>query len=178
MLNFQNQYFAEIQINMKFFAILGLFIIGAYAHCDKAPFIKASWDQVKHNEVDILYSIFKEYPEIQARFPRFVGKDLEELKGTAIFALHATRIMSFMSEVINLVGNPVTMPAIETLITEMANNHKNRGVTRELFDKFHFGFMKYLKAHTNFDEQTQNAWKVVSDEHHAIIYAILEGKSS
>nr|P29244.1 RecName: Full=Globin CTT-W; AltName: Full=HBW; Flags: Precursor [Chironomus piger]CAA39719.1 Ctp HbW [Chironomus thummi] len=159
---------------MKFLVILTLCIAGAIAHCDKAPFIKASWNQVKHNEVDILYTVFKAYPEIQDRFPQFAGKDLEAIKETAEFAVHSTRIVSFMSEIVSLVGNPAVQSSIDLLLVKMANDHKARGVTKELFEKFNIAFMGYLKSHTTWDEKTENAWKVVGDEHHAIVYSILE----
>lgn len=159
---------------MKFIVVLSLFVVGAIAHCDKAPFIRAAWDQVKHNEVDILYNVFKAYPEIQAKFPQFAGKDLEEIKETSQFAVHATRIINFMSEIISLIGNPAVQSSIDSLLVKMAQDHKARGVTKELFEKFHVAFMTYLKAHTTWDEKTENAWKVVGDEHHAIVYSILE----
>jgi hypothetical protein len=56
----------------------------------------------------------------------------------------------------------------------LAHDHKARGITKELFEKFNVAFIAYLKAHTTWDEQTENACKVVGDEHHAIVYAILE----
>lgn len=162
---------------MKFIIILAVFLAGTYAHCDYGRLIKAAWDQVKHSEVDILYNVFKEYPEIQAYFPKFVGKDLEKVKGTAPFALHATRIISFMSEIINLMEDHAAEPAIKGLIIESANKHKNRGISKELFDKFDAAILKYLKTHATFDEQTENAWHAVAAEHNAIIYPILEGKA-
>ena len=81
---------------MKFFAVLALCIVAATAApltADEAALVKASWANIKHNEVDILYNFFKDHPEHQQRFPAFVNKDLEGLKDTAKFATHATRIV-------------------------------------------------------------------------------------
>ena len=77
---------------MKFFAVLALCIVGAIASpltSDEASLVKASWNQIKHNEVDILYAVFKAYPDIQARFPQFAGKDLDTVKTSGQFATHA-----------------------------------------------------------------------------------------
>ena len=78
---------------MKFFV---LFLCIAAASCDLVPLvddqatlIRSSWEQVKHNEVDILYAIFKANPDIQARFPQFAGKDLDSIKTSGQFATHA-----------------------------------------------------------------------------------------
>lgn len=81
---------------MKLF-ILTLCIVAA--SCDLIPLndeqanlVRSSWNQVKHNEVDILAAIFKANPDIQARFPQFAGKDLDSIKGTGPFATHAGTI--------------------------------------------------------------------------------------
>nr|prf hemoglobin [Kiefferulus sp.] len=100
---------------MKFFAILALCVVGAIADplsADQAALVKSSWKQVSHNEADILYAVFKAYPDIQAKFPQFAGKDLESVKDTAAFATHATRIVSFLSEVIALSGEASNLGAI------------------------------------------------------------------
>ena len=159
---------------MKFIIILTLCVVGAIAHCDKAPFIKAAWDQVKHNEVDILYTVFKTYPEIQDKFPQFVGKDLESIKDSPEFAIQSTRIFSFMSEIVSILGNPAVQSSINSLLVKMATEHKARGVTKELFNKFNVAFMGYLKAHTTWDEKTENAWLAVAEEQRAIVFSILE----
>ncbi|XP_070504471.1 globin CTT-W-like [Chironomus tepperi] len=159
---------------MKFLVILTLCVAGVLTHCDKAPYIKAAWNQIKHNEVDILYSVFKTYPEIQDKFPQFAGKDLETVKDTAPFAVHATRIVSFMSEIINLLGDPTVQSTIDALLVKMAKDHKARGVTKELFDKFNNGMNNYIKTHAAWDEKTEDAWKVIGDEQRALIYTVLE----
>jgi Globin len=89
-----------IEQNKMKFLIVAICVIYALAdphwvtvEPNEVEFVKSTWNEVKKNEVEILYYIFKAYPDIQAKFPAFVGKDLEELKGTTPFALHATRIV-------------------------------------------------------------------------------------
>ena len=77
---------------MKFFAVLALCIVGAIAApltADEAALVKSTWAQVKNNEVDILAAVFTAYPDIQARFPQFAGKDVASLRDTGAFATHA-----------------------------------------------------------------------------------------
>jgi Globin len=79
---------------MKIFILLVL-VASAYANISSeyAGYVRQSWDQVKKSEVEILYYVFKHNPDIQAKFPMFAGKELDSLKNTAPFALHATRIV-------------------------------------------------------------------------------------
>jgi hypothetical protein len=109
--------------------------------------IKRTWNQVKMNEIEILYNILKDHPEIMAKFPQFVGKDLEELKGTNQFGIHATRIVSFFSHYILLLGRESSKPCLRTITNDMAEVHKARGVTKDEFSKFKDSMFKYLKAH-------------------------------
>lgn len=83
---------------MKLLAVFALCFIGAFANpCDDFALMQGAWNSMKHEEVEILYTVFKAYPDIQARFPQFAGKNVDEIKETAAFAVHATRIVSFMS---------------------------------------------------------------------------------
>ncbi|KAG5666739.1 hypothetical protein PVAND_014751 [Polypedilum vanderplanki] len=150
---------------MKFLIVLAL--IGAAAaaplSADQANLVKGAWDKVKHSEVDILAAIFSAHPDIQAKFPKFAGKELSAIKGSADFALHATRIVSFISEVISLAGNPSTAPAIETLVTELANNHKNRGVTKDQFTEFRNSLTDYVSHHASWGDNVASAWNQAFD---------------
>lgn len=158
---------------MKYLVILVLCLVGALAHCDKAPFVKTAWESVKHNEVDILYAVFKEYPEIQARFPQFVGKDLDNIRGSAAFATHAVRIINLLTEVISLLGNSSNIPAINNILNDLANNHKSRGITKDLFVKFNAAFINYMRAHATWNNEIEAAWNAVSEENEKIVYAIV-----
>ena len=74
------------------FLVLALCIAAAVAaplSADQASLVRGSWAQVKHNEVDILYFIFKAHPDIMAKFPQFAGKDLDTIKTSGQFATHA-----------------------------------------------------------------------------------------
>jgi hypothetical protein len=139
--------------------------------------VKSSWDQVKHSEVDILYYVFKEHPDIMAKFPAFVGKDLETLKDTGKFALHATRIVSFFSEYINLLGTNGGQPAIKTILNEMGYNHKNRGIPKEQFNEFRGSLFGYLKAHVSWGDNVEHAWNDAFDKMYFVIFSNLDGQA-
>jgi hypothetical protein len=163
---------------MKFLIVLAL-IGAAVAYdpltADEAHLVQAAWGQVKSNEVDILYAVFKAYPDIQARFPAFVGKNLDEVKGTAPFALHATRIVSFFTEVVTLSGNPATAPAVKTLVNELGQNHKNRGVSKAQFTEFRTALTSYVKAHAKFSADAEAAFNKGLDNVYEVIFSNLDG---
>ena len=110
--------------------------------------VQKTWNQVKMNEMDILYNIFKDNPDIMNKFPQFAGKDLESLKGTSLFGIHATRIVSFFSTYILLLGKESSQPCIKTILNDMAQTHKTRGITKDQFNEFKTSMFKYMKAHT------------------------------
>nr|prf hemoglobin CTTIIbeta [Chironomus thummi thummi] len=125
---------------------------------DEASLVRGSWAQVKHSEVDILYYIFKANPDIMAKFPQFAGKDLETLKGTGQFATHAGRIVGFVSEIVALMGNSANMPAMETLIKDMAANHKARGIPKAQFNEFRASLVSYLQSKVSWNDSLGAAW--------------------
>lgn len=135
--------------------------------------IKQTWDSVKHNEVDILYNIFKAYPDIQARFPQFVGKDINMLKETAAFALHAGRIVGVFSEYITLLGMTNTQPAIKTILNHLGHTHKNRGISKEYFDKFRTAMMGYLSQYG--EEYNPQYWNDAFEKMYNIVFSALNG---
>lgn len=162
---------------MKFFAVLVFCVVGAIAgplSADEAALVKSSWDQVKHNEVDILYAVFKAYPDIQAKFPQFVGKDLDAVKETAAFATHATRIVSFLSEVVSLSGAENNLAAVHTLVTKLGKDHKARGVTKAEFTNFRTALVSYLSSHVSWGENVAAAWNHALDNTMAIAFKQLD----
>lgn len=136
--------------------------------------IKHTWDTVKMKEIDILYNVFKAYPDIQARFPKFVNKDLETLKGTADFALHAGRIVGLFTEYITLLGKTETQPAIKTILNQMGQNHKNRGIPKELFNKFRTAVMTYLSTHG--DGYNAQYWDDCFDKMYYVVFSAMDGR--
>ncbi|KAG5666748.1 hypothetical protein PVAND_014760 [Polypedilum vanderplanki] len=160
---------------MKFLIVLACIAAASAAplDADQAALVRGAWDKVKHSEVEILAAVFTAYPDIQAKFPKFAGKDLASVKGSADFALHATRIVSFISEVLALAGNSATAPAIETLVTELANNHKNRGVTKDQFTEFRTALTKYVSSNASWGDNVAAAWNQAFDNVYAIIFAKL-----
>ncbi|KAG5666741.1 hypothetical protein PVAND_014753 [Polypedilum vanderplanki] len=160
---------------MKFLIVLACIAAASAAplSADQAGLVRGAWDKVKHSEVEILAAVFSAYPDIQARFPKFAGKELSSIKGSADFALHATRIVSFISEVLALAGNSATAPAIETLVTELANNHKNRGVTKDQFTEFRTALTSYVSGHAPWGDNVAAAWNQAFDNVYATIFAKL-----
>ena len=78
------------------FLVLALCVVAAMADphwvtldAHEVEQVKATWKAVSHDEVEILAAIFKAHPDIQARFPQFAGKDLDSIKETSQFAVHA-----------------------------------------------------------------------------------------
>ncbi|XP_070504409.1 globin CTT-VIIA-like [Chironomus tepperi] len=154
--------------NMKFFVVLALCFAAASAAVqpltpDQAVLVKSSWAQVKHSEVDILAAIFAANPDIQARFPQFVGKDVADLKDTAAFATHAGRIVGFFSEIIGLIGNVENRPAVETLVGQLSASHKTRGIPTAQFGEFRASLVAYLQANVSWGDNVAAAWNQALD---------------
>ncbi|XP_070504458.1 globin CTT-VIIB-4-like [Chironomus tepperi] len=161
---------------MKFFAVLALCVVGAIASpltADEADLVKSTWKQVSHNEADILAAVFAAYPDIQAKFPQFAGKDLASVKDTAAFATHATRIVSFLSEVIALSGNPSNEAAVQGLVSKLGTDHKARGVTAAQFGEFRTALVTYLSNHVTWGDNVAAAWNKALDTSMAIAVAQL-----
>jgi hypothetical protein len=170
-----------IEIKMKFL-ILALCVVVAAADphwvmlpADEVNLVKSTWKAISHDEVEILYAVFKAHPDIQARFPAFVGKDLDTLKGTAPFALHAARIVGFFSEFISLLGSEGTQPAIKTILNQLGQNHKNRGITKAQFEEFHDSMTAYLKTHTSWNPAVEHSWADVFDKMYFVVFSSLDG---
>nr|P02227.1 RecName: Full=Globin CTT-VIII [Chironomus thummi thummi] len=125
---------------------------------DQLALFKSSWNTVKHNEVDILYAVFKANPDIQAKFPQFAGKDLDSIKDSADFAVHSGRIVGFFSEVIGLIGNPENRPALKTLIDGLASSHKARGIEKAQFEEFRASLVDYLSHHLDWNDTMKSTW--------------------
>lgn len=137
--------------------------------------VKSTWKEVKDNEVEILAAIFKAYPDIQSKFPLFAGKTLNTIKTTAPFALHATRIVSFMTTYIGLLGTETTQPAIKTILNEMGQNHRNRGVTKAQFNEFRSALMTYMKTHSTWNDTAAHAWEDCMDKMFYVIFSSMDG---
>nr|BAO18453.1 globin [Polypedilum nubifer] len=161
---------------MKFLIVLAL--IGAAAaytplSSDQYSLVKSTWDQVSHNEVDILYAIFKAYPDIQAKFPQFNGKDLDSVKGTPDFALHATRIVSFIGELVTLTSSEANAPAVQSTVEAFAVRHHNRGVTKDQFNEFRTAFFSYISSHSTWGDNAAAAWNQAIDNIYGIAFTKL-----
>lgn len=169
-------------LNMKFL-ILAVCVIAAIADPHwvtlddhEVAVVKSTWNSVSDHEIDILAAIFKAYPDIQSRFPGFAGKDIETLKTTPKFALHATRIVGFFSQYITLLGKADTQAAIKTILNEMGENHRTRGIPKDMFNEFRTAVFSYLKAHaTGFNDDAAHAWGDAFDKMYYVIFSALDG---
>jgi hypothetical protein len=164
------------------FLILALCAVAAVADpqyvmldTNEVELVKSSWMKVRFNEVDILYNIFKLYPDIQGKFSMFAGKDLEAVKDTWQFALHAGRIVNFFTNYVELLGHDSTQPAIKTYINEMGFRHKTRGVSKDMFNEFKTGFFTYMKAHVSWGDNVEHAWNDAFDKMYYVIFSNLDG---
>ena len=161
-----------------FFALFATSTFAEIFNAEEYKLFSSSWNTVKHNEVDILYYVFKNYPEMQARFPAFVGKDLDSIKGSAAFALHATRIVSFLSDVVQLMSNEGNDPAINTVISQLAANHKNRGITKPELRRFGNVLVEYLKENVpQWNEDVAAVWNTAMETNYGILFSHFDRKS-
>lgn len=165
---------------MKSLALL--FLLISVVYCDFTPLtadevgiIRPVWAQVKNREVDILYKVFKDSPEIQARFPAFTGKDVEKLKGSVPFAIHATRIVSIFTKLLDLAGNSDHLEASKTIVRELGVSHRNRGISKDLFSKFRTSLTEYLENHVTWNEEIASTWNKGLDNIYDRLFAVLDG---
>lgn len=152
------------------------------ATCDLTPIsseeaetLRTLWNRVKHREADILYVIFKENPEIQAHFPAFVGKNVEALRGSVAFHIHATRIVSFFSKIASLAGDANNFAASKTLMNELAASHKSRGIQKELFNKFRESLEGFMQRQATWNENTASVWNKASNNFYYVLFSGLDG---
>jgi NADPH-dependent ferric siderophore reductase len=63
-----------------------------------------------------------------------------------------------LSEVIQLLGDEATLPAIKTILNELGYSHKRRGIPKEAFIDFKTALIAYLKEHVSWGENIEAAW--------------------
>jgi hypothetical protein len=162
---------------MKFLIFAAAIIAAASASVDsnEAALVQSTWAQVRNNEADILFAIFQAYPDIQARFPAFVGQDLNSLRGSSAFTLHASRIVSLISQYVSLLGSDSNQAAINTIFNQMGQTHRNRGIPQQQFTEFRTAFVNYLQANVAWNDNTAQAWNDALDQMFNIIFSNLQG---
>lgn len=161
---------------MKFLILAVMCVVGSNALLSEpeTKLVQGTWAQVKGKDVDILYAVFKAFPVIQAQFPQFTGKNLDDLKGTPEFSAHAGRIIGFFSEAVALAGDASSEAALSKKLEDLAVRHKTRGATKELFTNFRTAVMSFMKAKTTpFDADTEKAWGKLFDQVYAPIFKAL-----
>jgi hemoglobin-like flavoprotein len=166
-------------LKMKFLILALCFAAAAADYhqmdADEVKLVRSSWNTIKKNEVDILYTIFKDNPDIQAKFSQFAGKSLDSIKGSTEFATHATRIVSFISDYVLLLGSQDNYSGIKAIVNRMGQDHKARGVSKDQFVEFKNSMVKYLKQHVDFNGAQEHAWTDAFDNLYYIIFSNLDG---
>ncbi|XP_048870612.1 myoglobin-like [Brienomyrus brachyistius] len=71
---------------------------------------------------EVLTRLFKEYPDTQKLFPKFVGIPQSELAGNAAVAAHGETVLKKLAEILNARGNHG--PILKPLATNHAKTHK------------------------------------------------------
>lgn len=81
-----------------------------------------------------------------------------------------------VSKYIDLLGNEANTPAIKTLLNELGQSHRNRGATKEQFEKFKSSVANYIKEHSGaWSDATGAAWNKAFQEMYAIVFSNLDG---
>lgn len=80
-----------------------------------------------------------------------------------------------MSEVIHLLGDASTLPAIKTILNELGYSHKRRGISKEAFNDFRSALISYLKANVSWGENVESAWNTALDNSFAIVFSSIDG---
>lgn len=174
------------------FLIFAVIIFGAHASVkvskDDALLIQATWNQVKHNDVDILFTAFSEYSDTQALInliPDLAGQNLNTLKSKPVFALFASRLISTISDFVNLLGNDANEAAIKKLGNQLGQTLKNHKVLKKHLNEFRRTLINYVKVKTSECARNGNArllfdnieggWNQAADYVYEIIFSNLDG---
>lgn len=136
--------------------------------------VQTVWKAVSHDEVEILYTIFKAHPDIQDQFPQFAGHYLEDIKKTAPFATHAARIVGFFGEYISLLGRKGNQETIKKLLHDLAVFHKKRGISKAQFKKFRQTMTTYVKSHSRWNADISHSWDDAFSKAFLVIYDVLD----
>ncbi|KAL7051863.1 hypothetical protein ACKWTF_004664 [Chironomus riparius] len=162
------------------FLVLALYVVTVMADphwitldAHEVEQVKATWKAVSHDEVEILAAVFKAHPDIQARFPHFAGKDLDSIKDSSDFAVHAGRIVGFFGEYVALLGSEANQPAIKTLLHDLGTSHKARGIVASQFNEFRDSMTAYLKSHSSWNADISHSWDDAFDKAFSVIFESL-----
>ncbi|KAG5679580.1 hypothetical protein PVAND_009140 [Polypedilum vanderplanki] len=103
--------------------------------------IQGDLGKVKGKEVDIVYTVFKQNPDIYAKFTKFSGKTPDDIKSTPEFATLAKQIIGTVGDYGAALGDDAKVKAV---LDKMASTHKPRGVTAALYKSFQKTVTSYL----------------------------------
>nr|BAO18443.1 globin [Polypedilum nubifer] len=160
---------------MKLLIFLALITIapGEELTSYEASLVHHTWMQIRPAENEILYSIFKDYPVLQNKFPALAYQDLDAIKNTPTFHAHSAPIFAKLDQIFQLhayQGNEATMTAV---LAELAHKHNSRGATKQDFQNYFRGLTKYASTHTYWDADVASAWSKALDNMYAVLVAYL-----
>lgn len=96
-----------------------------------------SWKIPAMNPIDageiILYKFFEKYPDNQQKFNRFKNVPLTQLKGTAPFRAHASRVVNSLSATIDCLRLKDGWEEIPNLWREIGESHNRRKISKASF---------------------------------------------
>jgi hypothetical protein len=166
---------------MKLLIVIFTLICATTAHInppthDEAKLVADIWDAVRLNNLDILYVVFRDFPDIQASFPKFAGKDLDTIAMTPEFETQANHIVSFLTQIFTL-GRDAdkNTQASLNLINELGKNHKNRGIKKEKFVEFRKALTDYVATSIMWNDDVAAAWNKSFDNMFSVIFSNLDG---
>nr|BAO18444.1 globin [Polypedilum nubifer] len=140
---------------------------------EEAIEVQTAWNAVKDNQADMLYAVFKDYPEIQDKFPAFASQDLEAIKNSEAFTSHAKRIFGQLSSIFDQIGVDSNEEEIKASLERIGETHRNRNATKEDFGKFRNALTKYVASRVTWNENLAAAWNKTFDGIFEIIFSKL-----
>ncbi|XP_043278268.1 globin CTT-VI-like [Venturia canescens] len=120
--------------------------------------IMKCWSELQPNireiGVEIMITFFRNYPEYQEEFPKFRGRELEELANDRTFHAHCLNIMSTFEQAIEFLHDPELCVAALHMAGE---RHARRGQTTRPFEVLEPLVNEILKSHLNISGTTETS---------------------
>jgi len=143
--------------------------------------IKETWKIPSANQFDsaelIFYTFLERYPEHQQKFAAFKDIPLADLKGTAGFRAHASRIFNAFSSVIDALDKDVELKGIKRIIAETGKFHAKKKVTKKSQVELRGVLVEILSDVCKLDDEGKVAWNKLLDIFYHIMFECLDGRS-
>jgi len=143
--------------------------------------IQESWKIICAKAMDsgelIFYTFLKRFPEHQQKFAAFRDKPLAELKGTAAFRAHASRILNVFSSVIDALDKDAEMKGIKTIVADVGRTHLKRRISKKSQNDLRGVLVEILTSVCTLDAEGLTAWSKLLDIFFHIMFECLDGRS-